>query len=315
MWLSQAILSALFAGLTAILAKLGLKKISSDLVTALRCVVILLFSWGIVLTRGKLVELNNLDPASLTFLLLSGAATGIAWLSYFKALSLGDVNKVTPIDKSSTIITIILAFILFGEFVGIQKIIALLLLCIGTWLMLDKKIGVSKHAKSAALPTDTSLKYHAMKLLRNRSFAKISLKKEPYIIFALLSAIFSALTAILGKVAVSRIDSDLATAIRTIVVLIFAFIIIWKKKLFHEIKQVDRRSALFIVLSGISTGLSWIFYYSALSTGPVSAVQSIDKMSIAVTIIFSYLILKEKLSKKALTGFITLLIGTILISL
>ena len=282
MWIILAFGSALFAGLTAILSKIGIKNTDSNVATALRTIVVLIFSWLMVFIVGSQGTITELSNKTLLFLVLSGLATGASWLCYFKALQLGDVNKVTPIDKSSTILTMVLAFIFLGEEITIIKALAVILIGIGTYLMILKKKTME--------PVVTNNKW---------------------IIYASLSAIFASLTSILGKVGIEGVESNLGTAIRTIVVLIMAWVIVFVTKKQHTIKNIDKKSWIFLGLSGIATGSSWLCYYRALQDGYASVVVPIDKLSILITIAFSYLFLKEALSKKAVIGLILIVGGTL----
>lgn len=282
MWLFYALASALFAGIVSILAKIGIKNIDSTLATALRTIVVLIFAWLMVFIVGSEKTITSIDAKSFIFLILSGLATGISWLCYFKALQIGDVNKVVPVDKSSTIFTMLLSFIILGEKINVFKIIAMILIGIGTYLMIEK---VNKSNNNQ--------------------------EKSTWLLFAFLSAIFSSLTSILGKVGIENVESNLGTAIRTIVVLIMAWIIVFANKKQTEIKYIDKRSWLFIALSGLATGLSWLCFYRALQDGPVSVVVPIDKLSIIITVIFGYIILGEKLSRKAVYGFLMIIVGTL----
>ena len=285
-WLFAAILSAVFAGLTSILAKCGIKKTDSDLATALRTVVVLAFSWIMVFVVGSYNTITEINEKSLIFLVLSGLATGASWICYFKALSIGDINKVVPIDKSSTILTVLLAIICFGETSNLAvKLIATAVLAIGILLMVEKK-------KSEQKSDDFSP-----------------------IIYAVLSAVFAALTSILAKLGISGVESNLGTAIRTGVVLLMAWMIVFIKGKHTGIKDIDKKELLFIALSGIATGASWLFYYYAIQNGIVSVVVPIDKLSILVTVIFSYFVFKERLSKKAMLGLCLMVIGTLLMAI
>lgn len=281
MWIFYAIASAFFAGVTSILAKIGIKDVDSHLATAIRTIIVLIFSWLMVFIVGSQNTLTNINQKTFLFLILSGLSTGASWICYFKALQLGDVNKVSPIDKSSTILTMILAFIFLGENITINMIIGMITIFIGTYLMIQKR--------------------ESKKVVEGRA----------WIMYALLSAIFASLTSILGKVGIENVESNLGTAIRTIVVLIMAWIIVFINKNHKEIKIIDKRSLCYIVLSGIATGASWICYYKALQDGLASIVVPIDKLSILVTILFSYIFLKEKLSIKSLLGLILIVIGTL----
>lgn len=285
MWLLMAVLSAVFAGLTSILAKCGIKKTDSDLATAIRTVVVLMFSWIMVFVVGSYNTIASIGLTSLIFLILSGLATGASWICYFKALSMGDINKVVPIDKSSTILTVLLAIICFGETSNLWiKLISTVILGVGIFLMVEKK-AVSQRAQG-----------------------------KSWMIYAILSAIFASATSILAKMGISGVESNLGTAIRTGVVLIMAWIIVFARKKHTGIKALDKKELLFICLSGIATGASWLCYYYAIQNGEVSVVVPIDKMSILVTVIFSYFVFKEKLSKKALLGLILMLTATLLMA-
>ena len=282
MWIIFAFGSALFAGLTSILAKCGIKNTDSNVATALRTIIVLIFSWIMVFISKSQSTLYNINTKSLIFLILSGIATGASWLCYFKALQIGDVNKVTPIDKSSTILTMLMAFIFLGEEITFIKGISMILIGIGTYLMIIKKENVTVENKSNA-----------------------------WLIYALGSAIFASLTSILGKVGIENIDSTLGTAIRTIVVLIMAWIVVFVSKKQNTIRDIDKNSWIFLFLSGIATGGSWLCYYRALQMGPASVVVPIDKLSILVTIVFSYIVFKEKLNKKSALGLLLIVIGTL----
>lgn len=281
-WLLFAFGSAIFAGITAVLAKIGIQKVNSTLATALRTIVVLAFSWLMVFLVGSQGQIGQISRKTLFFLILSGLSTGASWLCYFRALQLGDVNKVAPIDKSSTVLTIILAFLLFGEPISVPKIIGILGIGIGTLLMIVKK------------ETDKNQ-------VQNRS----------WLLFAVLSAVFASLTSIFGKIGVENVESNLGTAIRTVVVLVMAWLMVFVTGKQHEIQNISKNSWLFLFLSGITTGLSWLCYYRALQDGPASVVVPIDKLSIVITIVFSYILLKERLSRKAVFGLLLILAGTL----
>ena len=286
LWIIAAILSALFAGLTSILAKCGIKKTDSDLATALRTIVVLVFSWIMVFIVGSQSTIVGIKPMSLLFLVLSGFCTGASWICYFKALSIGDINKVVPIDKSSTVLTVLLAIICFGETSNIAvKLIATVILAIGIFMMVEKKKTDGKAEGGA------------------------------WMIYAVLSAVFAALTSILAKVGISGVESNLGTAIRTAVVLIMAWVIVFVRGKSKELRALDKKELLFISLSGLATGGSWLCYYYAIGHGLVSVVVPIDKMSILVTVAFSYIVFKEKLSPKAMTGLLMMCVGPLLMSL
>lgn len=289
MWFIMAILSAFFAGITSILAKCGIKKTDSDLATALRTIVVLLFSWLMVLVVGSAGTISEISPKSFLFLVLSGLATGASWICYFKALSLGDVNKVVPVDKSSTVLTVLLAIFLFQERAHLAlKLSGTLLLAAGIFLMIEKKNTEQK--------------------TQNRR----------WLVFAVLSAVFASLTSILAKVGITGVESNLGTAIRTGVVLAMAWIVVFLKNgktSFLMLKRVPKNELLFISLSGLATGASWLCYYYAIQNGPVSVVVPIDKLSILVTIAFSRLVFQETLSKKASLGLILMVLGTLIMAL
>lgn len=285
MWIAFAFGSALFAGITSILAKIGIKNTDSTAATAIRTIVILFFSWLMVFITGSFGGIGSISSKTLIFLILSGFATGGSWLCYFKALRIGDVNKVTPIDKSSTVLTMLLAFIILGEEISILKAVCMVLIGAGTYLMIVKK-ETDKEAKG-----------------------------KGWLFYAVLSAVFASLTSILGKIGISGVDSNLGTAIRTIVVLIMAWIMVFVTKKQGELEKIDRKSMVFICLSGLTTGLSWLCYYKALQDGQASVVVPIDKLSILVTVAFSYIVLKEKLTKKSAAGLAMITAGTLMLVL
>ena len=283
MWIAFAFGSAFFAGVTSILAKIGIKNTDLTAATAVRTIIILFFSWIMVFVTGQFGGIGDISGKTLTFLILSGLATGGSWLCYFKALQIGDVNKVTPVDKSSTVLTMLLAFIILGEELSLLKIVCIILIGAGTYLMIEKK-ETDKQTTGKGWP-----------------------------FYAVLSAVFASLTSILGKIGISGVPSNLGTAIRTIVVLIMAWIMIFVTKKQDELKKIDRKSMLFICLSGLTTGLSWLCYYKALQDGQASIVVPIDKLSILVTVTFSYIVLKEKLTKKSFLGLVLITAGTLLL--
>ena len=286
MWLFMAVLSSLFAGLTAILAKCGIRKTDSDVATAVRTVVVLVFSWIMVFVVGSAGMITQIEPRSLLFLVLSGMATGMSWICYFKALSMADINKVVPVDKSSTILTVLLAIVIFQETNHLAvKLVGVALIGLGVFLMIEKK--------------DTSS----------------TTRKKGWFIYAALSAVFAALTSILAKVGISGVESNLGTAIRTCVVLIMAWIIVFARGKQTQVKAIDRRELLFINLSGLATGASWLCYYYAIQHGVVSVVVPIDKLSIIVTIAFSYVFFGEKLKKKSAVGLGLMVVGTLLMAI
>ena len=282
MWILYAFGSALFAGATSILAKIGIEEVDSHLATALRTIVVLVFSWLMVFIVGSQNQLTAISIKSYVFLILSGMATGASWLCYFKALQLGDVNKVVPIDKSSTILTMILAFVFLKEDITIPMISGMIAIGIGTYLMIQKKEEEQKQVKN-----------------------------KIWLIYAVLSAVFASLTSILAKVGIENVESNLGTAIRTIVVLIMAWIIVFLQKKHGQVKNISKKSFVFIGLSGIATGASWICYYKALYDGLASIVVPIDKLSILVTVAFAYIFLREKLSRSSMVGLILITVGTL----
>lgn len=283
MWVLFAFGSAFFAGITAILAKCGIKNTDSDVATAIRTIVVLAFSWLMVLISGSFSTIIVLDTKTWVFLVLSGLSTGASWLCYFKALQLGDINKVVPIDKSSTVLTILLAFIFLGEKITLIKTAAIILIGVGTFLMIEKK-------KSATSGNS---------------------KGRMWLIYALLSTVFASLTAILGKVGIDGVESNLGTAIRTCVVLIMAWLIVLIKRKQSAVKNISSKELIFICLSGLATGGSWLCYYKALHDGLASVVVPIDKLSILVSIAFSYFVFKERLSKKSALGPCLIVAGTL----
>ena len=284
MWLFFACGSALFAGVTAVLAKIGMQHIQSTVATALRTVIVLAFSWLLVLLTGAISGIGSISGKTLLFLLLSGCATGASWLCYFKALQLGDVSHVAPIDKSSTILTMLLAFLLLGESLTLLKVCCMLLIGAGTFLMLPKR---------SANPQKTAGK--------------------GWLFYAVLSAVFASLTSILGKVGIQNVDSNLGTAIRTCVVLLMAWGMVFVTGQQHSLHGLNRKDLLFLGLSGLTTGLSWLCYYRALQDGPASVVVPIDKLSILVTVAFSGLVLKERLHWRSGIGLALLTAGTLLL--
>ena len=281
MWILFAFGSALFAGLTAILAKCGIRNTDSNVATALRTGVVLVFSWLMLFVVGAQSGIRDISAKVLIFLILSGLSTGISWLCYFKALQIGDINKVTPIDKSSTVITMLLAFIFLMEEITWLKFVSMILIGIGTYLMIQKK-----ETKEKA-------------------------EDKKWLLYAVGSAVFASLTSILGKIGIQDVNSNLGTAIRTAVVLVMAWIVVFVTGKQNTVNNIDRKSWLFLILSGFATGGSWLCYYRALQTGPASVVVPIDKLSILVTIAFSYIVFHEKLSLKSGTGLLLIVVGTL----
>ena len=280
MWLLYAVGSALFAGLTSILAKCGIRKTDSTVATAIRTIIVLIFAWVMVFVVGSQGTIASIPARSLAFLGLSGLATGVSWLCYFYALQRGPIDKVVPIDKSSTVMTILLAALLLGESVTLTRGIGVVLIAVGTFLMIEKKGGVQK-------------------------------EENGWMLAAFGSAIFAALTSILGKVGITGVESNLGTALRTGVVLIMAWVMVFVQGKQGQVKAVPKNELGFICLSGLATGASWLCYYKVLQLGPASLVAPIDKLSILVTVLFSYIVFHERLSRKALTGLAVLVAGTL----
>lgn len=285
MWILLAFGSAFFAGITSILAKIGIKNTDSHLATALRTIVILIFSWIMVFVAGSQNTIPSISGRTLLFLCLSGLTTGASWICYFRALQIGDVNKVVPVDKSSTVMTMLLAFLFLREPLTYIKILAILAIGLGTLLMIE-------HQNPGTRPID-----------KKKNTAGIG--------YAFGSALFASFTAILGKIGIADVESNLGTAIRTVIVLIMAWSIVFVLKKQKDLKEIDRKSWIFIVLSGLATGLSWLCYYGALKDGPASIVVPIDKLSILVTVLFAFIILKETFTKRALSGLLLLTAGTL----
>ena len=275
--------SALFAGVTAILAKCGIRKTDSTVATAIRPLVVLVFAWTMVFVVGSQGEIRNIGPTTLFFLVLSGLATGASWLCYFKALQLGDINKVVPIDKSSTVLTILLAFLLLGEPIGLPQGIGVVLIGAGTFLMLEKRSPAAGCAPQCG----------------------------SWMLYAFGSAAFASLTAILGKAGIQGVESNLGTAIRTGVVLVMAWLMVLVTGKAGAVRQVPRRELAFICLSGVATGASWLCYYRALQSGPASVVVPIDKLSILVTVAFSRLVFQERLTSRSAAGLALIVAGTL----
>lgn len=281
MWILFAFGSAFFAGLTSVLAKCGIEHTNSHLATALRTIIVLIFSWIMVAIVGSFSTITSITHKTLLFLILSGISTGLSWLCYFRALQLGNINKVAAVDKTSVVLTIILSFLFFHELITLCKIVGMIIIALGTFLMLEKKQDTAQ-------------------------------KSNVWLIYAILSVVFASLTTILGKVGITDIESNLGTAIRTSVVLIMSWIVVFVTKSEMNMKSIPKKEYLFIALSGIATGGSWLCFYHALQTGPASLVTPIDKLSILFTILFSYIIFHEKLSKKAFIGLLLIVAGTLL---
>lgn len=282
MWILFAFGSAFFAGVTAILAKCGIRKTDSTVATAVRTIVVLLFSWLMVFVVGSQDQLGSIDPNTWLFLILSGLATGASWLCYFRALQLGDINKVVPVDKSSVILTMLLAFLFLQEPITPFGGIGVVLIAAGTFLMIEKKDVKQKEDQ-----------------------------KKSWFLYAAGSAIFASLTSILGKIGISGVESNLGTAIRTAVVLLMAWVMVFVAGKAGEVRKIPKNELGFICLSGIATGASWLCYYRALQDGPASIVVPIDKLSILVTLAFSYFVFHERLSKKSAIGLVLIVAGTL----
>lgn len=286
MWMIFAVGSAVFAGFTAILAKCGIRKTNSDVATALRTIVVLAFSVLMVFVVGSQGTIGTVSGKSWLFLVLSGLATGASWICYFKALSRGDVNKVAPIDKSSTVLSVLLAILFFGETNHLMvKLAGTALIGIGTYLMIEKKLTEKETAGKG------------------------------WMVYAVGSAVFAALTSVLAKVGVSGVESNLATAIRTAVILVMSWAIVLCKGEQKQLKSLDKKELVFIALSGVATGASWLCYYYAIQQGVLSVVVPIDKLSILVTVAFSRFFLKERLTAKAALGLALLCAGTLLMAI
>lgn len=284
MWLLYASGSAFFAGITSILAKCGIRKTDSTVATAVRTIVVLAFSWLIVWIVGSGSQIRQISGTTLLFLILSGAATGASWLCYFRALQMGNINKVVAIDKSSTVLTILLALIFLGEGISIEKGIGVAVIALGIFLMIEKK-DVKKQGQT---------------------------KKKGWLLYGAGSAFFASLTAILGKIGIAGVESNLGTAIRTIVVLIMAWGMVFITGKEKEIKQIDKKELVFICLSGVATGASWLCYYRALQEGPASVVAPVDKLSVLVTAAFSWIVFREKPEKEEAAGWPCLQRGQLL---
>ena len=283
MWIAFAFGSAFFAGITSVLAKCGIRKTDSTVATAVRTVVVLIFSWLMVFVAGSQNQIGEISGKTLLFLILSGAATGASWLCYFKALQMGDINKVVPIDKSSAVLTILLAFLLLGEPIGLFQGIGVILIGAGTFLMIEKKTAVS-----SASP-----------------------KGKGWMIYAFGSAVFASLTSILGKVGIEGVESNLGTAIRTAVVLVMAWVMVLVTGRTEAVREIPRKELAFICLSGLATGASWLCYYRALQDGLASVVVPIDKLSILVTVAFSWLVFREQLTARSGWGLLLIVGGTL----
>ncbi len=285
MWVVMALLSALFAGLTAILSKMSVRSMDSTVATAIRTTVVLAFAWLLAWMEGLCPRLSGLPARAYVFLALSGLCTGGSWLCYFHALKLGPVSRVAAVDKSSTVLTMLLAWVLLGEPLTWLKGLCILLIGLGTLMMLQPAQGEAERPAGSA----------------------------GWLAYAALSALFAAMTAILAKIGIENVPSDLATALRTTVVLIMAWgmVAIGGKR--EQLRKVERGDLRFLLLSGVATGLSWLCYYRALQEGPASVVVPLDKLSIVITVAFSRIALKERLGRRALAGLLLLVAGTVLL--
>ena len=280
-WILAAFASAFFAGITSILAKCGIKSTDSDVATALRTCVVLVFAWIMAALAGPLSAIANISGRSWLFLILSGLATGGSWICYFKALSVGDVNKVVPVDKMSTVLAVLLAIVLFGETSNLAvKLIGTAVITVGTFMMIEKKQQTGEGGSKS------------------------------WLAWAIGAAVFAALTSILAKVGIEGVESNLATAIRTCVVLIMAWVLVAIKGKLSQAPGVKRSELGFLAASGLATGASWLFYYYAIAMGQVSVVVQIDKLSLLVSVLFAYFVFKEKLSKKSALGLFLIVLGT-----
>lgn len=282
MWLIFAIGSAFFAGITAILAKCGIKQTDSTVATAVRTIVVLLMSIMMVLIAGSAGTITQVSGKTWLFLVLSGLATGGSWLCYFKALQIGNVNKVVPVDKSSTVLAMLLALIFLHEEISLTKCIGIVAVSAGIFLMIEKKQASEERHGACWLP------------------------------FAVMSAVFAALTSILGKIGIDGVESNLGTSICTAVVLVMAWLMVIVTRKTHEVRKIPPKEFLFICLSGLATGASWLCYYKALQDGPASVVVPVDKLSILVTVLFSWVVFHEKLSVRSLIGLVVLTAGTLI---
>ena len=308
MWLLFAAGSAFFAGVTSILAKCGIKDTDSNVATAVRNVVVLAFSWGMVFLVGSQSQIGGISGKTLIFLILSGLATGASWLCYFHALQIGDVNQVVPVDKSSTVLTILLALIFLGEGISLPKLGALLVITAGIYLMIEKKetpdlLNVTER--------NGRMEKSEVKITGKAGKIRKSIRNGSWFLYACGSAFFASLTAILGKIGISGVESNLGTAIRTTVVLAMAWLMVLVTGKGQEVKKIQKTELAYICLSGLATGATWLCYYRALKEGPASVVAPVDKLSVLVTVVFSYFVFGEKLKKKATVGLVLLTAGTI----
>lgn len=281
-----ALLAALFASFTSILAKIGIENVNSNLATAVRTVVVLIMSFLMVMITGQTDHLFKISIKAFIFLVLSGLTTGLSWLCFFKAIQIGEVSKVVPIDKASVVLTIILSFLILREPATILVISGGVVISIGTFVL----IGKIKREKENKV-----------------------IGSQSYIYLAVLSATFAALTNILAKIGIQTVDSNVATFIRTIVIILFAWGIVFFQGTFKELKKITKKSFIFLILSGLATGLSWLCYFGALALGKVSIISPIDKFSVVLTMVLSFIVLKEKPTRSTIIGAILITIGTFLL--
>lgn len=282
-WVTAAFASAFFAGITSILAKCGIRHTDSDVATAIRTCVVLVFAWAMAGVSGSIGAIGAIPAKAWLFLTLSGLATGASWICYFKALSIGDVNKVVPVDKMSTVLAVLIAIVLFGETGNLAvKLVGTAVITLGTFLMIEKKQSVGAEQK----------------------------QDRAWLAYALGAAVFAALTSVLAKIGIEGVESNLATAIRTCVVLVMAWAIVAAKGKLEQVARIDPRELAFLAASGIATGASWLLYYYAIAAGQVSVVVQIDKLSIVVSVLFARLAFNEKLSHRSAIGLFLIVLGT-----
>lgn len=282
-WVTAAFASAFFAGITSILAKCGIRHTDSDVATAIRTCVVLVFAWAMAGISGSIGAIGAIPAKAWLFLTLSGLATGASWICYFKALSIGDVNKVVPVDKMSTVLAVLIAIVLFGETGNLAvKLVGTAVITLGTFLMIEKKQSVGAEQK----------------------------QDRAWLAYALGAAVFAALTSVLAKIGIEGVESNLATAIRTCVVLVMAWAIVAVKGKLEQVARIDPRELAFLAVSGIATGASWLLYYYAIAAGQVSVVVQIDKLSIVVSVLFARLAFNEKLSHRSAIGLFLIVLGT-----
>lgn len=301
MWIVLAIISAVFAGLVSVTVKAGMKNVDSNLSTFLRTSVVLVFTLVMTLIIGSLNTIQMLTPSEWFYIMSSGICTGLSWLCYFRALKTGEINKVVAIDKLSTVLTMILAIIIFSEPFWWLTFVAMGIMLAGTMLMINNK---------KPLAACENLQINETKEIKKNWF-----KANSWLVFAILSLIFASLTSILAKLGMQNIDSHLGTFLRTIIVFLMAFFIVLGSKKLPQIKKLTKLNWLFLTVSGVFTGVSWVCYYAAVQTGVLSVVVPIDKLSILVAVLFSYFVFKEKISAKAWLGLILLTAGTLLLLL